>query len=302
MMSSYTVTFIRDEFLPATRMAVDYQIYYSYVPTEFVNQPEQEFHTKYAGLHIGITSTLIRVWGINDRGDERKILFEHAKRYLKQKAEEKTLGVDSGIELTTYNSPEVCPFNPERIKLLFDTPFELEVPEENAMTITEPSAIPSQIIDLRDSINALFGEKHKGRLLSLPQERHLVELFKQCKDHESFAYRVASLGGLATAFNVDYLRKHVLNEKQTLGILGTFLREHYSDAQVNPIMDTLSNFNRLRRMYPIHSDRTDGVLEAHRFFGLDYPVRDHGKAGQVLLEGYRDCLGQILALFKKENG
>lgn len=300
-MSSYTITFLKDEFLPVTRMGLDYQIYYNYVLTKYVDEPEQEHQTKQAGLHIGISSSLIAIWGYNGE-DLRKILYEHAKRYLRQKAEEKTIGVDSGIELTTYNSPNTCPFNPARINLLFNTPFEIEVPEENPMTAAEPSALASQIIDLRDGINALYGEKHKGRLLSLPQERHLVELFKQCKDHETFAYRVASLGGLATAFDVAGMKKHVPDEKKPLDTVGAFFRKHYSASEVNPIMDSLANFNRLRRMYPIHSDRTDGVLDAHKFFSLEYPVRDHAKAGLTLLEHYRDCLERILALLKDENG
>lgn len=300
-MSTFTITFLKDEFLPVTRHGRDYQIYYSFVLTKYVDEPEQEYYTKHGRIHIGISSTLIKVWDCQGE-DVRKILFEHAKRYVKQKAEEKTLGVDSGIELTTYNSPSICPYNPARIKLLFNTSFEIEVPEENPMTAAEPSALPSQIIDLRDSINALFGEKHKGRLLSLPQERHLVELFKQCKDHETFAYRVASLGGLATAFYVEDFKNQVPNESGTLGIVGAFLRKHYAESQVNPIMESLAKFNQLRRMYPIHSDRTDGVLNAHRFFGLEYPVRDHTKAGLTLLEHYRVCLEHVLALLKGDNG
>jgi len=166
------------------------------------------------------------------------------------------------------------------------------------MSSAEPSALPSQIIDLRDSINAIFGERFKGRLLALPQERHLVELFKQCKDHETFAYRVASMGGLATAMNVKDLKKYTQAGDKPLNILGAFLRANFPEDRINPIMDLLQNFNRLRRMYPVHTDRADGVLEAHRALGLDYPVSDHSEAGYLLLKLYRDCLERIISLLK----
>ena len=66
-------------------------------------------------------------------------------------------------------------------------------------------------------------------------------------------------------------------------------------------MEALKNFNKLRRMYPVHTDRAQGVLSAHRFFDLDYPVQDHAASGHRLLEGYRDTLEKLLALLKTGN-
>ena len=299
MSTSTTITFLKDKFLPTTRTSVDYLIHYCFVPTEFVDTPEQELKTQSGSVLVGISYPLLSVWHLEEE-DLKKVLFEYAKRHTIEKAEEKALGGDSNLDLTTYNFPQVCPYNPQRIKIGFNHPLIVDVPEENPMSSAEPSALPSQIIDLRDSINAIFGERFKGRLLALPQERHLVELFKQCKDHETFAYRVASMGGLAAAINVKDLKKYTQDEhNKPLNILGAFLRaNNFPEDRVNPIMDLLQNFNRLRRMYPVHTDRADGVLEAHRALGLDYPVSDHSEAGYLLLKFYRDCLERILSLLK----
>ena len=222
--------------------------------------------------------------------------FEYAKRHINARAVEKTLGGKSEIQLTTYSAPNQCPFDPDLINIDLKNPMQVNIPSENPIAKSEPASLASQIIDLRDSINAIFGEVAGGCILALPQERHLVELFKDCNDHEAFAYRVASIGGLATAINSSDLKKYVkfeLQEPKPLDVLGAFLRNnHFSEDKVNTIMDTLKNFNNLRRMYPVHTDRADGVLSAHRFFKLEYPVKDHA----LLLELF--CLQHIETLLR----
>lgn len=300
MDESYTITFHEDELLPKTRDGVDYQFVYSYVPTALIGQPEEEFNTKSSTILVGISGTLAASWNI--KGDNlRKILFEVAKRHIKEKAEEKTLDGKSEIQLTTYNAPNRCPFNPDRINIDFEKPMNVIIPNNNPVAVAEPTSVASQIIDLRDSINAIFGEKFKGRILSLPQERHLVELFKDCNDHEAFAYRVASIGGLSTAINSSDLKKYVAvgKDQKPLNILGLFLRrECYPQEKANKIMDTLKNFNNLRRMYPVHTDRSNGVLMAHEYFNLEYPIKDHVLSGRRLLLVYRSTLELLLELLK----
>lgn len=299
MSSSTTITFLSGEILPKTRATVDYSINYCFLPTKFVDTPEQESKTKFGRVLIGISYTLMSIWNLKEE-DLTKVLFEYAKRYIIKKAGEKALGGDSNLDLTTNNTPKKCPYSPQRIKVGFNNPMIVDVPEENPMSSADPGSLPSQIIDLRDSINAIFGERYKGRLLSLPQERHLVELFKNCSDHEKFAYRVASLGGLATSINVKDLEKYSQNEHKPLNILGTFFRSNFPSEsnKINRIMNLLTNLNRLRRMYPIHTDRAGGVLEAHSALGIDYPVRNHSEAGYLLLKHYRECLENILFLLK----
>ena len=106
--------------------------------------------------------------------------------------------------------------------------------------------------------------------MPLPQERHLVELFKTCEGNEEFAYRVASLGGLSTSIDPKAIKTMLKksksetkepNEKiskhqgelKSLDLLGEFFRDRYSIDKTNEVMDVFQNFNKLRRMYPIHT-------------------------------------------------
>jgi len=312
-----TVTFTRDEWLPVIRDGRDYLLHYTYVPSQLIGAPEEAAETKGGRVLVGISRTLMSIWRIE--GEElRKILFEYGKRHVRAKAAEGSLGGQSELQLTTANAPNRRPYDPNRIALQFGAPIQFPFPKENPIAAAEVASLPSQIIDLRDSINAIFGEKFGGRLLALPQERHIVELFKECRDHEDFAYRVASIGGLATAISPADLKRHIPkdpraetktrnaakekpSEQKPLDLLGAFLRANIPTKKVDPIMDALKNFNNLRRMYPVHTDRAEGVLPAHRFFGLDYPVRDHTAAGRRLLEAYRDILDKMLGLLKMER-
>lgn len=317
MGESVTVVFTRDRVLPITRDGIDYELDYGFVPTHLVGTPEEAHETKTGTVSVGISRTLTSMWNLD--GDPlRKVLYEHAKRHVHAKAEEAALGGRSEIQLTSATAPSSCPFDPARIRPTLNQPFEVRIPTRNPMAAAEPSSLPSQIIDLRDSINAIFGEQFGGRLLSLPQERHVVELFKRCDDHESFAYRVASLGGLATAIDPAALRERpqgapapkpagrktqhaIAEEAKPIDLLGSFLRNRHPGADVDSIMNAIKNFNNLRRMYPIHTDRAGGVLTAHRFFGIEYPVKDHTAAGERLLEAYRDLLERLLALLKTSS-
>lgn len=319
MSDSVAITFTKYELLAVTRDGFDYQLDYSYVPSDLVGQPEEVAEKRDGTVVVGISRTLATSWRLG-REDLEKVLFEYAKRHVRAKAEEGSLGGSSEVQLTTANAARPCPFDPARIQLGIGTPVHFEMPKRNPVAAAAPASLPSQIIDLRDSINAIFGETFGGRLLALPQERHIVELFKECKDHESFAYRVASIGGLAIAINPGDIERHVPskpasrkakekekptdNSRQTLkplDLLGTFLRTRYPENQVTPIMEALKNFNHLRRMYPVHTDRAGGVLSAHGFFDLDYPVQNHATAGRRLLEAYRDMLAKLLRLLKTEN-
>lgn len=314
MNKSITVKFTNDEWLPVTRDGSDYRLCYSFVDSKLVDKPEESFHTKQGQIIIGISGTLETMWGLN-RDGLQKVLFEYGKRHLETMISEGAMVERTEVQLTTASAPKQCPFDPKRINILLGTPFEFLLPSENPLAGAKPSSLAFQIVDLRDSINAIFGEKYKERLLTLPQERHLVELFKSCDTHEKFAYRVASLGGLVTAIEPKALKALIPMEKteneiessnaqknneelKPLDLLGIFLRCSYPGDKVSVVMESLVGFNHLRRMYPIHTDRAKGVLSAHRFFDLDYPVSDYQKAWLRLLERYRDALEALLALLK----
>ncbi len=314
MSKSITIRFTNDEWLPRTRDGIDYLLRFSFADSEFVGKPDEPFLTTQAHIVIGISGTLNSMWGLSEN-NLRKVLFEYGKRHVETMISEGTLANQTELQLTTFGAPAQCPFDPDRIDLFFDSPLEYSFSSENPLSNAEPTSIAFQIVDLRDSINAIFGEQFKGRLLTLPQERHLVELFKSCDGNEEFAYRIASLGGLSTSIESKTMKAthrksksepKKPNEKvskrqgelKPLGLLGGFLRDRYSIDKTNEVMDVLQNFNKLRRMYPIHTDSAKGVLEAYRFFEIEYPISDHNYVWQKLLEKYRDCLKILLDLLK----
>ena len=303
-----TVRFRNDEWLPVTRDGSDYLLRYSFVDSDLLGKPEEESQTQDGYIIVGISRTLTSIWGLN-RDDLRKVLFEYGKRHIGDMISEVAMGDRTELQLTTANSPKKCPFDPKRIDIAFNKPLGFAGPIENPVASAGPSSLAFQIVGLRDSINAMFGEKFGGRLLTLPQERHLVELFKSCASHEEFTHRVASLGGLATAIDTAPLKRLSLKSKtegkepkpkrlKPLDLLGAFLRSHFDENEAIVVMDTLQGFNRLRRMYPVHTDRADGVLAAHQFFHIDYPVSDYQTAWGDLLREYRHTLELLLQLLK----
>lgn len=300
-----TVTFTRDEWLASTRDGQDYSLNYTVVNSESIGKPDEASHTTNARIILGISGSLAGQWNLNTE-ELRKVLFEFGKRHVKGMIADGTLADQTELQFTTYNAPDRCPFDPNLIILDFGLPFEISAPAGNIISMSEPSSLAFQIIDLRDSINAVFGEQLNGRLLTLPQERHLMEMFKECNGPEEFAYRVASLASLATAIDPKSVKtpskKQQDEEKELkqLDLLGMFMRQRYSvsEEEVNDVMNILQNFNHLRRMYPIHSDRATGVLKAHQFFGLDYPVSNYKDSWKILQQRYRDALDTLLQILK----
>ncbi len=268
MNKSIVVKFISDEWLPETRDGLDYQVRYTFVDSVFVDKPEEVLRTKQGHIIVGISGTLNSMWGLT-RDDLRKVLFEYAKRHIGKMVSEGALVKQTEVQLTSVSAPSRCPFDPQRINIAFGVLLQFSLPAVNPLADAKPSSVAFQIVDLRDSINAIFGERFNGRILTLPQERHLVELFKSCGSREEFVCQVASLGGLAISIEPKSLKAlrrdggvkskvrkdHPLKSQENpkpLDLLGTFLRNRYPAGKVNAVMDALQNFNQLRRIYPIH--------------------------------------------------
>ena len=282
-----TVTFTGGRWLPYTgRDGSDIAFEYSAVDSAFVGQPEETSMARHGEIVVTISRWLSTSWGL-DEDALAKVLFEYARRHIRDKVFDGALSTHEGIELTTSNCPKKCPFDPVRIDMSFGKAYEFPVAGGNPIEKAAPSALASQIIDLRDNINALYGEKFGGRLLALPQERGLLELFRTCDSQEEFGYRAPSLCTLATSF-----------EGMNVDDVGVLLRTKFSAERVSPIMNELQKFNQLRRMYPVHTDRAGGVIAAHQHFGLEYPVADHQLAWTKLLGAYFELLKRILELLK----
>jgi hypothetical protein len=301
-MESKTVRFSNPEWLPVvTGLRKEYAVEYSIVDTRFVGEPDEASLTKTGRIVVGISSTLESKWGLDTETLER-VLFEYAKRHIKGKVFDNTLSTYEEIQLTSLNAPDECPFDPTLIEMSFGSEYTFPVSDRSVAERAAPPTLAAQIIDLRDNVNALFGDRFKGRLLGLPQERSLLELFHECDSQEEFTYRLVALCGLAISIDTNYIRKQIeaSDDQKSLDVLGEFLRKYFSDKKANQIMGRLQNFNRLRRMYPVHTDRARGVMEAHKFFDLDYPVRDYQAAWIKLLEAYSHTLELLMKLLKSD--
>jgi hypothetical protein len=100
--------------------------------------------------------------------------------------------------------------------------------------------------------------------------------------------------------NLESLRR--LTKKENTQLKSIKLLEEYliiNNISNSQLIDTLRNINRLRQCYPVHGDRVEGVLEAHKYFEIDYPITDYSSAWKKLLNGYLKALQQLLYALKK---
>lgn len=224
------------------------------------------------------------------------VLVEYAKQHISDQIRDLSLGKDENLELTTYNAPDECPFQPSLKDFYIPTSFDVELHTEMPDLEISEHSLASRIIELRDNVNAIFGEKYNGKLLSLTQERALLELSRSCLSQEEFAYRVISLCELAKSFDPSTLPK--TENSGSIDRFGEFLRIEYPDEDISAIMERLTAFNHLRRLYPVHSDRAGGVVKSHEYFGIGYPVVDFNSAWELLRDAYTVLLEDLLDVLK----
>jgi ERCC4-type nuclease len=161
---------------------------------------------------------------------------------------------------------------------------EFAPPQKKLMDNSSLLQLASSIIDARDNINAIFHQKHKEKLLLLNEERDLLQLFRDADSEEQFFFRLSALKNIATHLNIKCLRQLTGvsdNQTQSIHLLETYLNK-LGDEHQN-IVETLRKINNLRQGYPIHGDRTKGVLGAHRFFSFDYPITEYSASWKRLL-------------------
>ena len=65
------------------------------------------------------------------------------------------------------------------------------------------------------------------------------------------------------------------------------------------VIETLRNINKLRQSYPVHGDRVEGVLKAHKYFEIEYPITDYSDAWKKVLNSYLNALQQLLKILKE---
>ena len=193
-----------------------------------------------------------------------------------------------------------------RVKGFDATQVQKELHEKpTTETQSKPKRYADRIIYLRDNINALCNAKLGNRLLHLPQERAIMELYKNCSSHEEFTHRVSSLAELASSFNTDRIRtilKETDQNLKSIALLERFLKIHCGLQNSDEIVEPLKNLNRFRQGYPVHTDHAGGLIGAHTFFGLNYPIEDWEGSWQILIEHYMKFLERLLNIITNLKG
>lgn len=289
-----------ETFSSSNRDIAQYLFKFTVIDSSLIGEPEEFSKTFRSKIIVGITLELNRNWQLKDKDNELiKVLFEYGKRHVIQKLKDGTLSEREEIFLTTSNSPENCPFDPSRIINPRYVKFEVDISKEKIMQKTEFLQLAASIIDTRDNINAVFNQKYKEKLLELTEERDILQFFRDASSQEEFLYRLCALKNVATNFNINILRKITGVNDASIGSIG--LIEKYLKQNVNfdeSIIKTLKYLNRFRQCYPIHGDRVEGVLGAHEYFRLDYPVVDFSNAWKNLLLSYLDALKRLFEIIK----
>ena len=285
-----------------TSDATLYEFPFSVVDSSLAGAPEEETKTQQHVVNVKITSTLASCWRLSKQ-DLVKVLFEYGKRHIVDKLKDGTLRDIEELSLNTRSHPTKCPFNPSRISDPNQATINVEISEKTLVLDQTQSQVASTIMETRDNINAIFKNKHGGKLFLLSQERTLSELSRKANSQEEFSFLLSALTKLAVELDTDILRKITpISDKSTGSILllESFLKSITSKKNENEMENVIEIFkgiNNLRQAYPIHVDN-DRVLKAYEFFKIEYPINYYQKAWKTLLENYLSALQNLLEIIK----
>jgi hypothetical protein len=298
-MAKKRIRFVRRVWEPKLGDSDSLSIEYEIEPVALSTGEPSSGDTDSGYITIDVSRTLQSIWGL-DQPNLENFLTGFAKQYASSKVEGSSQLGNERIQLTSYNAPEVPPVDPRTLMFTFPTEFQVTIPEPDLEEVSGLIDLASNIIDARDNINAVFGEKYGDRLLSITQERALLELSRPCNTREEFAFRISSLAGLAVAINTSALDQRIQAPPDSGSIdkLRLFLRSEFSGADTAAVAETISKLNQVRRMYPVHTDRAPGVIAALGHFGIEYPVDDFQAAMTRMMEEYLECLINLLAVLK----
>ena len=279
--------------LPITSDRLDFLFHFTTVDSRYVGSPEEFRKTEPYHLVVGISGTLRAMWGLQGLLLV-KTLFELGKRHLIEKVKDGTLTSKVELQLATSNTPNKAPFDTGRIP--DPQGFEVFVPMEkpNLSENREGLQLGGDIVDMLDNINAVFHD-HFGDLLFVPKEfRATLELVRPANTKEEYIFRVISLAQLIGRLNLPALRK-LTKESDTqvksISLLEKFIVSlGYKPELSVPILRALVL---LRQGYPVHTDTADGILAAHKFLGIGYPVTEYRTAWLTLLNHFHKALQHI---------
>jgi len=206
------------------------------------------------------------------------------------------------INLNTYTAPEVPPTTPKAIAGTI-----LPIPEHIATRGQAMlySFLSEDISEVRDQINALARNVLGEKLLELPQERAILDVYKPANTAEEFRSRVQSLAGISTSLNKSVIGKELDKEKITetgsIILLEELLTKFSDTTQAGSVCGILKNINELRKGYPAHGDNTDKLLPAHDFFKISYPIKDYQSSWESILGAYFKAMKELREILSTER-
>ncbi|MDP1676632.1 MAG: hypothetical protein Q8L88_07165 [Bacteroidota bacterium] len=291
-----TVKFLGGIYLPKQRDAIECVFDFSITDSNLIGMPEEKSSIEYVTIKASITGTLHVMWAYHDAFlDVMKVLYEFSKRHISEKIREGTILQKEELWLSTSSQPQASPFESSKINMKTGDSFEIEILGTPIMENLSYMQLATNIIETRDYINGVAKEKLGGKILSLLSERDLLQLFREAKTEEEFVYRMSALKNIAINMNEELLNNSVQTDKTgSINLLEAYLKQSpdYDDTSIK----VLRSINRLRQAYPIHTDTADGVQDAHRFFGLAYPIKNYDKSWQTILVSYSDALKRIFEM------
>jgi hypothetical protein len=252
-------------------------------------------------MPVTVSGTVQEIWQQSDT-QVAATAASSAAHIITDVASSGRLGDLKEVNLTTYTVPREPP-PPLRVG-----PDTL-IPIPEAPTVEQPggriSFLSEDISAERDHVNALSGDLYGERLLELPQERAILDVYKPTRTQEEFRSRVASIATICTAINKDLLRRELGTDAATnagsLTLLDAFLKKIATVDQATSVCGPLKNINHLRKGFPTHGDNTDQFLPAHDFFKLKYPIEDYAAAWDTLLGAYLNAMKSLRNILSDER-
>lgn len=252
---------------------------------------------------VTITSsgTLQAVWGQDDVQIAESSATAATTLILGLAGEGK-LDEATKINLNTYTAPEIPPSTPKAIAgTIFPIPEQVVEKEQ----MVQFSFLSDDISEVRDQINALARNLLGDKLLELPQERAILDVYKPANSAEEFRNRVQSLAGISTSINKAIIGKELTKDKTSdigsIVLLEELLTKFSNSQSASDVCGILKNINELRKGYPAHGDNTDKFLMAHDFFRIIYPIDDFPASWESILGAYFKAMRGLREILSSER-
>jgi len=246
--------------------------------------------------------------------DVVKVCYQYSLENITKQLKDGTIQTEQQLWLVTHTEDKECPYEIEKIKIVLDEPFIIEVEDDNLKNELKKSDdrlgqesfdVASSIIMIRDTINSLYRFKFNENLLEIDEEKSLLELFRSATNKEEFSYRITALGSLAANMNVPSLRERtgiVDKQVKSIKLLESFLnlnQDKNDNTNKEELVDVIRNLYNMRHGYPVHSDKIRIVIESYKFFEIDYSNPNYKSDYLRLKSEYDKALRKLLEHVKK---